>query len=86
MFLFFRKRARKKKGRAVGKNGGVCNPRIRELQPKKLSVHVMIPPTPVRVFSQWPLAPNVTSIRLSANDKDDNEMIPELCTISWYSS
>jgi hypothetical protein len=30
---------------------------------------------PVRIPSQWSLAPNVTSVT-SANDKSDNEMIP----------
>ena len=38
-----------------------------------------VPPAPVRVPSQRPLAPSVTSV---ANDKGDNEMI---CTqISWH--
>ena len=32
-----------------------------------------VPPTNVRVLSQRPLAPSVTSV---ANDKDDNEIIP----------
>jgi hypothetical protein len=39
---------------------------------KKLSVSVAVPPAPVRVPSQRPLAQSVTSV---ANDKDDNEMI-----------
>ena len=39
---------------------------------KKLSVGVAVPPAPVRVPSQRPLAPSVTSV---ANDKGDNEMI-----------
>ena len=30
---------------------------------------------PVRVPSQWPLAPSVTSVRSVAIDKGDNEMI-----------
>ena len=38
------------------------------------------PPAPVRLPSQWPLAPNVTSVTSVANDKDDNEMIPGLCS------
>ena len=35
-----------------------------------------VPPARVRVPSQWPLAPTVTSITSDANDKGDNEMIP----------
>ena len=42
------------------------------LRPKKLPVSVAVPPAPVRVPSQRPLAPSVASI---ANDKVDNEMI-----------
>ena len=33
-----------------------------------------------RFPTKWPLAPSVTSLRLSANDKDHNEMIAGLCT------
>ena len=33
-----------------------------------------VPPVPVRVPSQRPFVPSVTSV---ANDKDDNEIIPE---------
>ena len=40
---------------------------------KKLLVSMAVPPTPVQVPSQRPLAPSVTSV---ANDKSDNEMIP----------
>ena len=39
---------------------------------KKLSVSVAVLPAPVRVKSQRPLAPRVTSV---TNDKGDNEMI-----------
>jgi hypothetical protein len=39
---------------------------------KKLSVSVVVPPAPVRVPSQRPLAPSVTSV---ASDKEDSEMI-----------
>ena len=39
------------------------------MRPKKLSVGVAVPPAPVRVPSQRPLA------TLVANDKGDNEMI-----------
>ena len=35
-----------------------------------------VPPAPVRVPSQSPLAPSVTSVTSVANDKGDNEMIP----------
>ena len=38
----------------------------------KLLVSVAVPPATVRVPSQRPLAPSVTSV---ANDKGDNEMI-----------
>ena len=34
-----------------------------------------VPPAPVRVPSQRPLAPSVASATLLANDKGDNEMI-----------
>jgi hypothetical protein len=39
---------------------------------KKVSVSVAVPPAPVRVPSQRPLAPSVASV---ANYKGDNEMI-----------
>ena len=39
---------------------------------KKLSVSGTVPPAPVRVPIQRPLAPSVASV---ANDKGDNEMI-----------
>ena len=42
---------------------------------KKLSVSVAVPPAPVRVPSQRPLAPSFSSVTSVANDKDDNEMI-----------
>jgi hypothetical protein len=35
-----------------------------------------MPPAPVRVPAQSPLAPSVTSVTSVANDKGDNEMIP----------
>ena len=44
-----------------------------KLQPKKLHASVAVPPAPVRIPSQRPLAPSVTSV---ANDKGDNEMMP----------
>ena len=34
-----------------------------------------VPPAPVRVSSQRPLAPSVASVTSVANDKGDNEMI-----------
>ena len=43
---------------------------------KKLSVSVAVPPAPVRIRSQRPLAPSVASLTSVANDKGDNEI--------WY--
>ena len=34
-----------------------------------------VPPAPVRVPSQRPLAPSIASVALVPNDKSDNEMI-----------
>ena len=63
-----------------------CCPWSHGLRPKKLSVSVAVPPAPVRVPGQRPLAPSVASI---ANDKGDNEMIlgavnrsPGICLIA----
>ena len=42
---------------------------------KKLSVSVAVPPAPVQVPSQRPLAPSVASVTSVANDKADNEMV-----------
>ena len=42
---------------------------------KKLLVSEVVPPAPVRVPSQRPLAPSVASVTSVANDKGDNEMI-----------
>ena len=42
---------------------------------KKLSVSVAVPPAPVRVPSQKPLAPSVASVTSVTNDKGDNETI-----------
>ena len=42
---------------------------------KKLLVSAAVPPAPVRVPSQRPLAPSVPSVLSVANDKGDNEMI-----------
>ena len=46
------------------------------LRPKKFQTSVAVPPAPVQVPSQRPLAPSVTSVISVANDKGDNEMIP----------
>ena len=53
---------------------------------KKVSVSVSVPPAPVRVPSQRPLAPSVASVSSVPNDKGDNEMIlgavnrsPDIC-------
>ena len=45
------------------------------LQPKKVQTSVAVPPAPVRVPSQRPLAPSVTPITSIVNDKGDSEMI-----------
>ena len=50
------------------------------LRPKKLSVSVSVPPAPVRIPSQRPLAPSFASVTSVANDKGDNVFIPGLCT------
>ena len=42
---------------------------------KKHLASVAVPPAPVRVPSQRPLAPSVASITSVANDMGDNEMI-----------
>ena len=52
-----------------------CCPWSHGLRPKKLSVSVAVPPAPVRVPSQRPLAPSVASVTSVTNDKGDNEMI-----------
>ena len=50
-----------------------CCPWSHGLRPKKTSVAV--PPAPVRVPSQRPLASSVASVTSVANDKGDNEII-----------
>ena len=57
-----------------------CCPCSLGLRPKKLLVNVVVPPAPVQVPSQRPLAPNVTSGMSVANDKGDNVMILGLYT------
>jgi hypothetical protein len=42
---------------------------------KNLLVSVAVPPSPVRVPRETPLAPSVASVTLVANYKGDNEMI-----------
>ena len=46
------------------------------MEHKKSLVNVAVPPAPVWVHSQRPLAPSVTSVTPVANVKGDNEMIP----------
>ena len=53
-----------------------CCPWIHGLRPKKLSVSMAVPPAPVRVPSERPLAPSVASVTSVANYKGDNEMVP----------
>ena len=43
---------------------------------KSYKASVAVPPAPVRVPSQRPLAPSVKSVTSVATDKGDNEMIP----------
>ena len=43
---------------------------------KKLLASVPVPPAPVRVPKQRPLAQSVASVTSAANVKEDNEMIP----------
>ena len=43
---------------------------------KKLYFSATVPPAPVRVPSQRPLAPSITTVTSVANNKGDNEMIP----------
>ena len=45
------------------------------LRSKKFKTSVAVPPVPVRVPSQMPLAPSVASVTSVVNDKGDNEMI-----------
>ena len=47
---------------------------------KKLSVSVALPPVPVQVPSQRPLAPSVASVMSVANDKGDMKWSWGLCT------
>ena len=44
------------------------------LQPQKLEASVLVPPAPVRVPIQRPLALSVASVASVANDKGDNEI------------
>ena len=51
-----------------------------------LSASMEVPPAPVRVSSQRPIAPSVASVTSVANDKGDNGMIlgavhraPDIC-------
>ena len=47
------------------------------LRQKKPYANVAVPPTIIRVPSQWPLARVSRQSHFSANDNDGNEMIPE---------
>ena len=47
-----------------------------------ITVSVTVPPAPVWVTSQKPLAPSIASVTSVANDKGDNEMIPGAVHIS----
>ena len=51
---------------------------------KKLSVSVVVPPAPVRVPSQRPLAASVASTTSLANDKGDNDDPGGCAQISWH--
>ena len=46
------------------------------LRPKMLYANVAVAPAPLSVPSQMPLVPVSSQLRLPANDKGDNEMIP----------
>ena len=54
----------------------MTNDAVRNRHPAVHGTSVAVPPAPVRVPSQTPLAPSVASITSVANDKGDNEMIP----------
>ena len=63
--------------------------KLRGLRPRKFQTSVAVPPAPVRIPSQRPLAPSVASVTSVANDKGDNEMIsgvvhrsPGICLIA----
>ena len=45
------------------------------LRPKNFQTSLVVPPAPLRIHSQRPLAPNVASVTSVPNDKGDNEMI-----------
>ena len=47
----------------------------RGLRPKKFQSSVTVPPDPLRVPSQRPLAPSVTSVTSVVNDKGDDEIM-----------
>ena len=46
------------------------------LRPKKFQTSVGVPPAPVRVPGQRPLAQSFASVKTVANDKGVNEMVP----------
>ena len=45
------------------------------MEPWAEAKSVVVPPAPVPVPSQWPLASSVASVTSVANNKGDNEMI-----------
>ena len=70
---------RKGEGRKAGKDGeGLVQIRPPAVHgamgcaKKKLLVSVVVPPAPVRVISQMPLAPSVATVTSVANDKGDD--------------
>ena len=56
-------------------NSRTCCQWSHEQRPKKLLVSEAVPPAPVRVPSQRPLAQSVASVTSVANDKGDDKMI-----------
>ena len=47
---------------------------------KKMYANVVVPPAPIQVPNQWPLALNAISVVSLANDKGDNKMKLEAVT------
>ena len=55
--------------------GYSCCPWSNGLQSRKLLASVAVPPAPVQIPSQSPLALSVASVTSVSNDKGDNEII-----------
>ena len=53
---------------------GPAHPWSHGLRPNKLLVSVAVPPAPILVPSQRPLAPSVAPVTSVSNNKGDNEM------------